>query len=496
VFYFSIFCNFFHLIRYFFLDIDLQDMYRYTFKKYPEEREGVMKKKQFYVHWKKILFLMGIIVFISSGTAMGAGFALIEQSVSGLGNAYAGGAAGAEDATTIFYNPAGLTRLDGQEMILGVHIISPTAKFHNEGSTHVTGAPLTGGNGGNGGVTVLLPNLYYSKKFSDRLSMGIGINSPFGLATNYDEGWVGRYHALESKVMTVNINPSIAYKITEQLSVGAGFSAQYLRARLSKAIDFGTLDAIGAFIPLGIPAGALGLAPQSSDGFVSLEGESWGMTYNLGLLFELTKNTRIGAAYRSRVEHTLRGDADYKDVPAGLAPAPLFKDGEAEASVTLPDSFSVSVFHQLNTKWMIMADFTWTNWSLFDELVVDADNPYQDNDVTVENWQDNYRYSIGVTYMPIKELALRAGTAYDTSAVESKEYRTPRIPDSDRIWAALGAGYRLSKMLSFDIGYAHLFVNDPEIDKDAVDDDMLRGGLKGSYGADVDIVSAQLNLTF
>ncbi|NWF76782.1 MAG: outer membrane protein transport protein [Nitrospirae bacterium] len=455
-----------------------------------------MKKKQFYIHSRNLLFLIGIIIFISSSTALGAGFALVEQSVSGLGNAYAGGAAAAEDATTIFYNPAGLTRLDGQEMILGIHIISPTAKFHNEGSTHITGAPLVGDDGGNGGVTVMLPNLYYSKKFSERLSMGIGINSPFGLSTNYDEGWVGRYHALESKVITVNMNPSIAYKITDQLSVGAGFSAQYLKARLSKAIDFGTLDAIGAFVPLGIPARALGLTPQSSDGFVSLEGDSWGMTYNLGLLFELSKKTRFGAAYRSRVEHTLRGDTDYKDVPAGLTPAPIFKDGEAEATITLPDSFSISAFHQFNSQWMIMADFTWTNWSLFDELVVNPDNPYQDNDVTVENWQDNYRYSVGVTYLPIRDLAIRAGTAYDTSAVKSKQYRTPRIPDSDRIWAALGVGYKLSKMFGFDIGYAHLFVNDPEIDKDPVDEDMLRGGLKGSYEAHVDIVSIQLNLMF
>ncbi len=453
-------------------------------------------KKQFYFYWLKFLFFLGIFFSISSSTAMGAGFSLIEQSVSGLGNAYAGGAAVAEDATTIYYNPAGLIRLDGQEIILGSHIISPSAKFHNEGSTHVTRAALLGDEGGNGGVTVIVPNLYYSRKFSDKVSMGIGINSPFGLATNYDEGWVGRYHALESKVMTVNINPSIAFKITEQLSVGAGFSAQYLKARLSKAIDFGTLDAIGAFIPLGIPAGALGLTPQSSDGFVSLEGDSWGMTYNLGLLFELSKNTRFGAAYRSRVEHTLRGDADYKDVPVGLTTAPIFRDGEAEASVTLPDSFSISAFHQLNSQWMIMADFTWTNWSLFDELVVDPDNPYQSNDVTVENWQDNYRYSIGVTYMPIKELAIRAGSAYDTSAVKSKEYRTPRIPDSDRIWVAIGASYKLNKMFRFDIGYAHLFVNDPEIDKDPVGEDMLRGGLKGKYEAHVDIFSAQLNLTF
>lgn len=447
--------------------------------------------------WKGVLLIGACIFLISAGSALGAGFALVEQSVSGLGNAFAGGSAGAEDATTIFYNPAGMTRLSDQQFILGAHVIIPSLKFDNKDSTHVlqgaTGKQLSGGNGGDGGVTKLVPNLYYSKKLSDRFVMGIGINVPFGLDTKYDDNWVGRYHAVESDVLTININPSLAYKVNDHLSIGAGFSAQYLKAKLSSAIDLGTLDYTGYFAAYGIPPMALGLTPQQSDGFISLEGDSWGVGYNIGILYEVNENTRIGAAYRSRVKHSLDGDADFSHIPAEFSP--IFKNCDIEADITLPDSFSLSFFHQINPQWMVMADFTWTNWSLFDELKVDFKNNLPD-DVTTEDWQDSYRYSLGVTYVPNNYLNLRAGTAYDTSAVPNAQRRTPRIPDEDRIWLALGAGYKLSHKVSFDLGYAHLFINDPKIDKTPTGEDQKRGGLKGTYDAHTDILSAQLTVTF
>jgi long-chain fatty acid transport protein len=461
-------------------------------------------KTQILSQCKGIIFIVVCISFLSVGSAFGAGFALIEQGVSGLGNAYAGGAAGAEDASTIFFNPAGMTRLQGQQIILGAHIIMPYVKFDNEGSTHVlqplTGKALQGGNGGEAGETRVVPNLYYSRKVSDRFTVGLAVNAPFGLATEYEKDWVGRYHAIESDLMSININPSIAYKINDNLSIGGGFSAQYIKATLSSAIDFGTFDFAGTFATkfgLPIPPRSLGLTPQQSDGFGEVEGDSWGVGFNLGLLYEFNKNTRIGAAYRSRIEHTLDGDVDYSHVPTGLQPYPIFKDGGAEADVTLPDSLSVSFFHQINPQWMVMADFTWTNWQQFEKLEIKYDNPNQPVTITTENWQDSYRYSLGLTYLPNKNWALRAGTAYDTSAVSDKKYRTPRIPDGDRIWASLGVGYKLSDMFSLDLGYAHLFINDPEIEKSVTTtEDRERGGLVGSFKAHIDIISAQLTMSF
>jgi long-chain fatty acid transport protein len=441
-------------------------------------------ERSFSGQWESALFITACIVLISAGSAFGAGFALIEQGVGGLGNAYAGGAASAEDATTIFFNPAGMTRLNGNQIIAGAHVIMPYANFKNKGSTHVTGGQLLGDDDGNGADTRIIPNLYYNRKLSDRLSVGLGINAPFGLSTEYDKDWVGRYHAIKSDLKSVNINPSFAYKVTDQLSIGAGFSAQYIDVELSSAVDFGTIGFL-----FGIP----GSVPQQNDGFVSLEGNSWGFGFNAGLLYEFSRNTRVGVAYRSAIDQDLGGEADFQNVPPALRSS--FRDDDVEADVTLPDSLSVSFFHQINPQWMIMADFTWTDWKHFKDLVVEFDNG-QPPSVTTENWQDSYRYSLGATFVPDKHWTLRIGTAYDTSAVRDSEHRTPRIPDGDRIWTALGVGYKLSDKVGFDLGYAHLFVNDPDINKSPTGEDQLRGGLKGSFDAHIDIVSAQLTLTF
>jgi len=451
-----------------------------------------MKKRSVWV-------VMASLLAITS-PAFGAGFAIIEQSVSGLGNAFSGGAASAEDATTVFFNPAGLTRLEGQQAVAGVNVIIPQAKFSNKGSTHVTGQPLTGGDGGDGGVTGVVPNLYYAARLQNGIALGLGINAPFGLATEYDDGWVGRYHALGSEVKTVNINPSVAYKVNDHLSLGAGVNAQYIQAKLSNAIDFGTV----AFQSSG---GLLG-TPQGMDGKAELEADSWGFGFNLGALYEFNDNSRVGLAYRSHVRQDLKGDADFK-VPASVTSLPFgvgagvaaaFADTDISGDLVLPESASVSAYHRFTPKWAVMADVTWTNWSRFDELRIEFDTNNNGvtlaDSVTTESWDDSWRYSLGATYNPNESLALRAGVAYDVEAIPDAEHRTPRIPGDDRTWVAVGAGYRLTDRLTFDLAYAHLFVADPKINKNPVGEDALRGGLKGKYDASVDIVSVQLAYNF
>ncbi len=447
----------------------------------------------------KMFVLTAAMVLSSAALVSAAGFALIEQSVGGLGNAYAGGSAIAEDASTVFFNPAGMSRLKGSQFIAGGHIIMPSATFHNEGSTHilqqVTKAPLSGGNGGEGGVIGFAPNLYVTKQVNDRFTLGLGINAPFGLATDYDRTWVGRYHAIESDVLTVNVNPSVSYRVNDKLSLGAGLSAQYIKAKLSNAIDFGTLDAAG-LLP-GVPKGALHLVPQMADGFAEMEGDNWGFGFNLGLLFEMNQNTRLGLAYRSRVKHTLSGTVDFANVPAALAG--VFKHDAITADITLPDTLSASLAHQVTPEWTVMADVTWTNWSLFDELRVNFDSPAlaPRPSVTTTNWKDNFRYSVGVTYAPKANWTYRLGLAYDQTPIRNAQYRTPRIPDGSRTWTALGIGYRVSDRLTLDLGYAHLFVNDPQVAKSLTNpEDATRGGLTGRFDAYVNIVSGQLTYRF
>lgn len=325
--------------------------------------------------------------------------------------------------------------------------------------------------------------MYAAWDVSDRLKLGLGINSPFGLKTNYNQNWVGRYYALDSELTTININPTVAAKLTDNLSVGAGINLQYAKAKLSNAIDFGL---IGFSNRLPTP-------PQSADGEVELKGDdlSWG--YNLGLLYEPSQSTRIGLAFRSPITHNLEGDADF-DVPTAatrLTATGRFTDSDIRAKLKLPATISLNAYQQISPRLAATADITWTGWSRFEELRVEFDNPVEPDSVQPENWHDTFRYSLGLNYALNNAWQLRAGVAYDPSPAD-EEYITPRIPDSNRTWLAIGASFKASDSFSFDIGYAHLFVDDTEINQLST----TNGNLRGKFNNSVDIIGLQVNWMF
>lgn len=425
-----------------------------------------------------------------AGNASASGMALIEQNVSGLGNAYAGAAASAEDASTIFYNPAGLTRLKGTQLVFGGTVIRPSIKFHDQGSTSAVGTPLTGGDGGDAGDFSLVPNFYIAHAVDERLRVGLGINAPFGLGTDYEPDWKGRYQAVTSDFKAINFNPAIAYKVNDVLSLGAGVNLQYAEAELSNAIDFGSI-CFGRVGPG--TCTALGLTPQNADGFVRLEGDDWSWGFNAGLLFEPSESTRIGLAYRSHVEHTLEGEADFMGAPTPLTMGgAIFVDTDASADITLPESVSLSGYHQLDPRWAIMADVTWTRWSRFQELRAAFDSAQPDS-YTTENWDNTLRYSLGVSYAYTPAWTIRAGVAYDESPIPDDSFRTPRVPDNDRWWLALGLSYRASERTRFDLGYAHLFIRDTDIDhvNESIPDTLV-----GEYDSSTDIFGVQMTWQF
>ena len=424
-----------------------------------------------------------------AGNAHAAGFGIIEQSVTDLGNAFAGGSSGATNASTIYFNPAGMSLLDGPQAYFGVHIIDPNAKFKDEGSTHDNTDPLDEYNedGGDAGPVSLVPNFYYSRPINQQWTFGVGINAPFGLTTEYDDGWVGRYHALTSELKTVNINPSLSYKLNDQVSLGFGINAQYIDATLTNAVDFGFIFGIG---------------DQANDGEAKVEGDDWSFGYNLGLMWQATPQTRIGVAYRSRIKHKLEGDLTFKSsalvqtLIAGFGGGAFVKTN-ATANITLPDSLSVGFNHEIDSKWTVNGDVTWTNWSLLDEIRIEFDNPVQPDSVTTTKWQDSNRYSLGLTYSANDKWTWRGGVAFDESANRSSANLTPRIPDQDRTWLTLGFTYKSSDQLNFDVGYAHLFIRDAKVNKSLADpENLLRGALVGKFESDANILSAQARWAF
>lgn len=391
--------------------------------------------------------------------AAASGFALIEESASGLGNAFAGGAASAEDTSTLFFNPAGMTRLSGQQMSLVLHAIKPSVEFSNTASTAAPGRPL-GNSGGDAGHWAAVPNLYYVAELSPQLRAGVGISSPFGLKTDYESNWMGRFQAIKSELQTININPSLAYKINDKLSVGVGLDAQYIKAELTNAVNLGV-----------------------AEGFAQVKGDDWSVGYNLGVLYELDQATRFGLAYRSDVRHKLEGDVTF----SGGVPAP---NGPISAEMTLPETVSLSGFHQINPQWAVMGDVTWTRWSRFKELRIVRDTGAVVG-LTTENWDDTLRYALGADYQATDKLKLRSGIAYDQSPV-SDPYRTARIPDANRVWLTFGASYKLTQADSLDAGYAHIFVNNASINSGTAS----TGKLVGTYSNSVDILSVQYNHRF
>ena len=408
---------------------------------------------------KKIL--LGCVIFTTPMATNAAGFALIEQSGSGMGNAFAGGSAVAEDASTIYFNPAGMTYIEGTQLIGSLHLIKPSAEFNNNGSIAAAGKP-SGGSGSDAGDLALIPNFYYKMDLTDALKLGVGVNVPFGLKTEYDPTWIGRFQAIKSEVKTVNINPALAFKINDQLSLGFGVSAMWAQATLTRAVNFGA----------------------GGEGSVKIKADDWGFGYNLGAIYQVTTDTRVGMAYRSKVDQHLEGNATF-DRPA-LVPPAAAPNGAISASVALPENLSVSAFSRLNDAWDLMGDVTWTHWSRFKELKI-VRSSGATLSTTSENWDNSVRYSIGANYHYSDTIKLRAGLAYDEEAVND-QFRTARIPGNDRKWLSLGANWKTTTNSSIDIGYSHLFISDASISDNQTP---VNGLLKGSYDGNVNILSVQ-----
>ncbi|MBV8176431.1 MAG: outer membrane protein transport protein [Verrucomicrobia bacterium] len=477
----------------------------------------------------------------NSCPSKGGSFAINEQSVGGLGVAYAGGAAQAADASTIFFNPAGIALLKQSEFQLGAQAILPSATFSNQGSrynlpnTAVNGLPLSGGNDGDGGVDHVLPNLYlslpvfHSPQYGD-LAVGIGLSVPFGLETDYSPGWVGRYISLRTKLTTFDIQPTIAYRLFDRISVGGSLDIQYASARLSQAIDFGLAgaqvlapfeQALPALLAArGVPGPAIpaivsatqqaynnaGFVPGGRDGIFEVNGNDWSVGFTLGAIFEYWKGDensffqdgRFGVSYRSGITHTIKGTGSFRDVPTIVAPgAPVqfpepnafqdvfFTQG-ATAQLNLPEIYHFSLYQRFARQFALMGDIAWQRWSRLQSVPIVFKNPGTPSNVLPLDYQDSLRYAAGFEWYATKNLTLRLGFAYDETPIRSANFRTPRIPDANRYFLAAGLRWSPLSFMDIDVGYAHLFVVDPIVN---YTDDMGHN-LRGRFDAAIDIVSA------
>lgn len=405
------------------------------------------------------------------------GFTVNECSVSGLGNAYAANAS-ASDASTVFTNPAGMSYLLGTQTAVMVSAIRPTGSFAPNGTVS---APLqaTGNTGGDIGGLNFVPAAYLTTQLSDTVHAGVGLSVPFGLQTNYDANWVGRFHALKSSIQTINLNPSLSWRAAETLTLGIGADYQQASGELSNMVNYS-----------GLAGGALGANLQ---GVSTMSGRDSAWGYNLGAMWQASPQTRIGLAYRSAIQYRLNGTVSFSSVPAGMAADPRLANGAATLDLKMPDNWSLHMLHQLDERWELLADVTRTGWSSVQNLTVVRSNGTVLSN-TPEHWRDTWRAALGANYHYGSGTTARIGLAYDQTPV-SDAYRTARLPDQDRIWLALGVQYKLGEQRTLDVGYAHLFVKDARIADNRTATGA--GNLAGTYsGLASNILGIQFNQGF
>jgi len=412
-------------------------------------------------------------VSVASLEANAGGLAVHEQSAYGQGSSYAGVAAGGS-LSTMFWNPATMTQQAGFQSESSISGILPQT------SNTVTGGTFAGlGGTGNVAKSAIVPSSYYSYQLNQQLWLGLSVNAPFGLAETFPDNWAGRVFAAGGDSMaTYNATPTIAYKLNDWISVGAGVQIQYGRASFTQ----------------GIP---LGLTQQAG-----LSGAGYGFGWTAGITVTPSPATTIGLGYRSGINQKINGTLVLPATIGGFPAQPPFGStpGSVNTSINLPGILSLGLRQKLTSQWTALGTVEWTNWSR-----IGTSNVLQPNGAPATiagtavsipfQWKDGWLFSLGAEYQWTPALALRAGVAYEKSPV-TDDIRGPGIPDNDRTWLSIGGTYKYNAKMTFDLAYSHVFVKNAPINiVDASNPLFAIGGgttYTGSVSSSLDIISVAL----
>jgi long-chain fatty acid transport protein len=422
--------------------------------------------------------------------ASASGYGVREWSAAAMGASYAGASATGSDASFLAYNPATLAGVGIYDSSLSL-----TGLFPSSSATYTTATTSaltpTGGLTTPDGIikNAYVPNLAARVRLSPNWAVGLAIYAPWGLSTDYEDGWAGRYYALKSELLTVNAMPTVSYQLSDSFAVAAGLQIQYATGTLSNAVDTGTIGALFA-----VP----GAVPGTQDSLAAFDADGWGVGFTLGVMGEIADGITVGLSYRSAVTHTLDGTLDFTLDSAGVGAAlagaaGILVDTDAETVLTTPDRISIGARVRLSEQWTALGEFDWTNWSRFQELRVVSDNPLQPDDVTIAQWEDSLFGSIGLEYQPNQQWTLRAGAGIDASPIPD-ETRNPRIPDADRTWVSIGFTVQATESISISASYAHLFLPDEPVALNQLQTgNELRGNIVGEGEAGANFFGIQLS---
>lgn len=408
---------------------------------------------------------LGIVGALAMGSASASGFQLRENSVKNLGRANTGTAVANDDASVVVNNPAAMVNLDKTTVQVDATNINLDANFTG-GGTDALGEPLTGGNGGDPGRSKVVPALAIVVPVGD-FRFGASVHAPFGLKTQYDADWVGRYNAINSDVKTVDITLSAAWAISPQFSLGAGVIHQRTDVTLSNAIDFGTALCAGSGNVLNCFNPAFPFHPQAADGAVEIKGNDSSYGWLLGAQWKPTDNFVIGYSHHSKISHTLTGNADFS-MPASVAATfgalgvVAYNDGAVYAPLTTPAIDTLSARWDINQQFRLLSDLQRTGWSSLKQVAVYRDGGAPLGPAEPFNWKNTTYFGVGGEWDMSKDFTFRVGIAHDESPTNDLT-RDPRLPDNTRMLYSIGATWHATDALSIDGAFQRISISSPDI---------------------------------
>lgn len=398
---------------------------------------------------------LALTISAASAQVLANGIAINEQSASGAGTAYAGRASSALDASTVYGNPAGLSKLKRTEISGGLAVVDA-----KDDISQAKGGSPNGTNKGDSVPLAAVPFGYISTPINDDFTFGFGVYVPYGIINDYESSFAGRALGSYSKVQVITLQPTIAYKINDRVSVGFGPTINRIDGKLENDLN---------------TAGINQLVGGKGDANISIKGDDTAVGYNIGVMVDLTDDTTWGLTYHSKVDYHLKGHTKFSNVPnvpLGLLGLPISGtlggqvNGkyDAKLDITLPESVDTSITHKFNDQWTVYAGTVWTRWSRLENIEVNNSGMTPVGNAvfgTISEelkWKDTWSFSVGTSYQLNQEWVLRTGLAFDPSPTDN-EYRNVRIPVGDRKIFTLGAGYSPNQDVTIDVAYAYLWEN-------------------------------------
>lgn len=480
---------------------------------------------------------VAIMTLCGASLAHAEGYKLYEQSVSAMGNAYAGRGAEITDASLVYSNPAALSRLSGTSLSAGLNLIAANTDYKNAKAQSAGGLAVLGRSEGENSLLEVVPFAFYADKLDEKFSYGVGFYVPFGLSSDYDNDWVGRYFADETAIQVLALQGSLAYQLNADWSLGLGLSVNHIEGTLSKYKDHNGLCETGRRINDIYRADVYNSA--YCDSHYEVSGDDIAPGYSLGLHGKISDNLSLALVYHSELRFRLTGDSVITNTPitgANVAGSPNFivvapqlpaidkRTGKLAASsqliehsqvpLTTPANLTLSLDHQFSPLWAWQGSLSWTGWSAFEHIEITSIDTKPSLSLSTqqsgnlakpgyigyipEYWHDSLSAAFGLSYQYQSNLKLKTGVAYDENPISSS-HKTARVPTADRTWLTVGANWQVARNWNLDLAYGYMWMGALSINEhefNAYDVQLYKSGLQVDYKNHAQVLGAQLNYLF